>query len=84
LAGHRNKGGADQWVLKRRYFPGFARVNTVTSSSLGYPLSLFNKTLLSNDAHLQFFLPGTLSRLRFKVIKTIIVSRKRVTVPVVL
>jgi len=36
-------GGADQWVLKRREFPGLARVNKVTSASLGYPLSLFNK-----------------------------------------
>jgi len=36
-------GGADQWVLKRRKFPGLARVNKVTSASLGYPLSLFNK-----------------------------------------
>ena len=36
-------GGADQWVLKRRELPGFARVNKVTSASLGYPLSVFNK-----------------------------------------
>jgi len=36
-------GGADQWVLKRRDFSGFARVNQVTSASLGYPLSVFNK-----------------------------------------
>jgi len=36
-------GGADQWVLKRRELPGFARVNRVTSSSLGYSLSVFNK-----------------------------------------
>ena len=36
-------GGADQWVLKRRECPGFARVNQVTSASLGYPLSVFNK-----------------------------------------
>jgi len=34
---------ADQWVLKRREFSGFARVNKVTSASLGYPLSVFNK-----------------------------------------
>ena len=32
-------GEADQWVLKRR----FARVNQVTSASLRYPLSVFNK-----------------------------------------
>jgi len=37
-------GGADQWVLKRRELPGFARVNKVTSASFGYPLSVFNKT----------------------------------------
>ena len=36
-------GGADQWVLKRRELSGFARVNKVTSASLGYPLSVFNK-----------------------------------------
>ena len=44
-------GGADQWVLKRRELPGFARVNKVTSASLGYPLSVFNKnsTLKEND-----------------------------------
>ena len=36
-------GGADQWVLKRRELSGFARVNKVTSTSLGYPLSVFNK-----------------------------------------
>jgi len=36
-------GGADQWVLKRRECSGFARVNQVTSVSLGYPLSVFNK-----------------------------------------
>jgi len=36
-------GGADQWVLKRRECSGFARVNQVTSESLGYPLSVFNK-----------------------------------------
>jgi len=36
-------GGADQWVLKRRECSGFARVNKVTSASLGYPLSVFNK-----------------------------------------
>jgi len=36
-------GGAYQWVLKRRELSGFARVNKVTSASLGYPLSVFNK-----------------------------------------
>ena len=36
-------GGADQWVLKRRELSGFARVNKVTSASLGYPLSVFKK-----------------------------------------
>jgi len=40
-------GGADQWVLERRECSGFARVNKVTSASLGYPLSVSNKTLLS-------------------------------------
>ena len=35
-------GGAEQWVLKRRKCSGFARVNKVTSASLGYPLSVFN------------------------------------------
>jgi len=36
-------GGADQWVLKRRECSGFVRVTKVTSASLGYPLSVFNK-----------------------------------------
>ena len=38
-------GGADQWVtvLTQREFPGFARVNKVTSTSLGFPLSVLNK-----------------------------------------
>ena len=36
-------GRADQWVLKRRELSGFARVNKVTSASLGYPLSVFNE-----------------------------------------
>jgi len=36
-------GGADKWVLKWRECSGFARVNKVTSTSLGYPLSVFNK-----------------------------------------
>jgi len=35
-------GGAEQWVLKRREIPGLAWVNSVTSASLGYPLSVFN------------------------------------------
>ena len=35
-------GGADQWVLKRRELPGFARVKKENSASLGYPLSVFN------------------------------------------
>jgi len=38
-----DKSKADQWVLKRRECSGFARVNKVTSASLGYPLSVFNK-----------------------------------------
>jgi len=36
-------GGADQCVLKRMECQGFARVNQVTSASLRYPLSVFNK-----------------------------------------
>jgi len=36
-------GGADQWVLKRRECSGFASAHKVTSASLGYPLSVFNK-----------------------------------------
>ena len=35
-------GGADQCVLKRRECSGFARVNKITSESLGYPVSVFN------------------------------------------
>jgi len=35
-------GGADQWVLKQREFPGFASVNQVPSASLGYQLPVFN------------------------------------------
>ena len=36
--GRAETSGADQWVLKRRECSGFAsaRVNTVTSASLGY------------------------------------------------
>ena len=45
-------GRADQWVLKRRELPGFARVNKVTSASLGYPLSVFNKKLYSQSRSL--------------------------------
>jgi len=41
-------GGADQWVLKRRGCYGFARVNQVTSASLRYPLSVFNKNSTLN------------------------------------
>jgi len=37
-------GGANQWVLKWRELPGFARVNKVTSTSLGNPISVFNKS----------------------------------------
>ena len=51
-------------VLKRRELPGFARVNKVTSASLGYPLLVFNKTLLSNkkkDTHHQFSIKTLLS-----------------------
>jgi len=40
-------GEADQWTLKRMELPGFARVNKVTSASLGYPLSVFNIKLYS-------------------------------------
>jgi len=36
-------GGVDQWVLRLRECSGFAMVNKVTSTSLGYPLSVFNK-----------------------------------------
>jgi len=43
-------GGADQWVLKRREFSGLARVNKVTSASLGYPLSVFNKNSTLKDS----------------------------------
>ena len=42
-------GGTDQWVLKRRKCSGFARVNKVTSTSLGYPLSVFNKLYSQSD-----------------------------------
>jgi len=36
-------GEADQQVLKRRELSGFAGMEKVTSASLGYPLSVFNK-----------------------------------------
>ena len=36
-------GGGDQWVLKRRECSGYVRVHQVTSASLRYPLSVFNK-----------------------------------------
>ena len=54
-------GGADQWVLKRRELPGFARVNKVTSASLGYSLSVLNKNstlkrdLSSLGRHMRIF-----------------------------
>jgi len=35
-------------VLKRRECSGFARVNKVTSASLGYPLSVFKKNSTLN------------------------------------
>ena len=48
-------GGADQWVLNRREYEGFARVNQVTSASLRYPLSVFNKhSTLNWDTHYLF------------------------------
>jgi len=40
-------GGSDQWVLKRREYSGF-KGNKVTSPSLGYPLSVFNKNSTLN------------------------------------
>ena len=42
-------GGADQWVLKQWELSGFARVNKVTSASLGYSLSVFNKNSTLKD-----------------------------------
>jgi len=47
--------GSDQCVLKRRELPVFARVNKVTSASLGYPVSVSNKnsTLKKNVHYLQ-------------------------------
>jgi len=40
-------GGADQLVLKWKELPGFARVNKVSSTSLGY-YQFSRKTVLSN------------------------------------
>jgi len=49
-------GGGDQWVLKRRECQGFTRVNQVTSASLRYPLSVFNKnSTLKSDSHFIVF-----------------------------
>jgi len=43
-------GGADQWVLKQREFPGFARVfHQFNPASLGYPPSLFNKNFTPKE-----------------------------------
>jgi len=39
-------GGPDQWVLKRRECSGFARVNKVSSASLGYHYQFSIKILL--------------------------------------
>jgi len=59
-------GGADQWVLKRRECSGFARVNKVTSTSLGYPLSVFNK-----NSTLKYSLPLAFSSARsFRIEQT--------------
>jgi len=64
-------GGADQWVLKRRECSGFARLNKVTSASLGYPLSVFNKnsTLMSEpeiQLNFRLFVLSLFSVLRVK------------------
>jgi len=63
-------GGADQWVLKQRELPGFARVNKVTSASLEYPISFFNKNLtrkpiISGTDH-AYVLSGILLGLAFR------------------
>jgi len=50
-------GGADQWVIKRRECSGFARVNKVTSASLGYPLSVFNKNSTFEGEELKHIKP---------------------------
>jgi len=57
-------GGADQWVLKRRECSGFARVNKVTSASLGYPLSVFNKNSTLKGRH-QYHKKKTFERNKF-------------------
>jgi len=51
-------GGADHWVLKRRELPGFAMVNTVTSASLGYPPSVFNKNSTFKPCHMPPYMHG--------------------------
>ena len=43
-----DKSKADQWVLKQRECSGIARVNKVTSASLGYPLSVFKNSTVTN------------------------------------
>jgi len=64
-------GGADQWVLKRRECSGVARVNKVTSASLGYPLSVFNKNstlkLMSGIEMSGIECVGTLSTIQIHV-----------------
>jgi len=47
-------GGTDQWVLKRRELPRVARVNKVTSASLGYPPSVFNQKLYSQTKNQKY------------------------------
>jgi hypothetical protein len=51
-------GGADQWVLKRRELPGFATMNDLTSASLGYPLSVFNKNSTLKTGAFCLFYPN--------------------------
>ena len=51
-------GGADKWVSKRRELLVFARVNKVTSTSLGYPLSVFNKNSTLKCSSLIFLKSG--------------------------
>jgi len=58
--------GADRWVLKRRELPKFARVNKVTSASLGYPVSVSNKKLFSQKLYSQYSILDFLSCI-FKV-----------------
>jgi len=43
--------------VKAKGIPRGCQVNTVNSASLGYPLSVFNKTLLSNVQYM-IFTPG--------------------------